>query len=347
MMEDPKNGPSAMERERVEQASQWLMRLRDPQFDPDQLDAWLEWGRLDARNLKAFDDVRELAQALDGLNPEQKSEILRECLDPPAQSQRRRPVRRWRPGVAWAAGIMIGLATLTYFTAVGWRGGSFRDDYATTAGQTRSIQLPDGSYVELAARSSVSIDYRPDVRSVVLAAGEAYFRVRHDARRPFLVHAGHLRLTDIGTAFDVRRDSDDVVVEVAEGAVHAAYLKLPDISAPAAPTSGSVTLVAGQKLVANKTDQILKPVESDDVAEWRSGRLHFQDAALSTVVADVNRYSARQIVLGDPAVGRMRFTGTVLIGRVDAWLTASGEVFPLRQQVDADGRIVLTSKKPR
>jgi transmembrane sensor len=344
-MQDQKNKMSAVERKRFQEASEWLVRLRDPLFDPDQLDAWLEWRRSDARNLEAFEGVRNLAQGLASLRPDQKSEILSQCLERPGRTRGRRPANRWRIGAALAAGVAIGVVALAYFGAGAWRNRSFHGSYATAAGQDRSIELPDGSYIELAARSSVRIAYVPGARRIDLTAGEAYFRVRHDAGRPFLVHAGNLRLKDIGTAFDVRTDDGQVVVAVAEGVVHASYLGSGDPASHATPANRSVTLVAGQRLVAGRMDQQLTHVDSDDVAAWRSGRLHFLDAPLSTVVADVNRYSARRIVLGDPAIGRMRFTGTVFINRVDAWLAATGKIFPVRQQVDADGRIVLYLKK--
>ena len=50
------------------------------------------------------------------------------------------------------------------------------------------------------------------------------------------------------------------------------------------------------------------------------------------MIASVNRYSVRPIVLEDPALAQLTFTGTVFVDAIDASLDAMQQVFPLRVQ---------------
>jgi ferric-dicitrate binding protein FerR (iron transport regulator) len=48
--------------------------------------------------------------------------------------------------------------------------------------------------------------------------GEAFFQVRHNADKPFIIHAGDAVIRDIGTSFNVKEERNgEVVVAVKEG----------------------------------------------------------------------------------------------------------------------------------
>lgn len=68
----------------------------------------------------------------------------------------------------------------------------------------RLIKLADGSKVTLNKNSRLSYTkaFNGNLREVTLY-GQGYFDIKHDASRPFLVHAGNLTITVLGTAFDV------------------------------------------------------------------------------------------------------------------------------------------------
>ncbi len=85
---------------------------------------------------------------------------------------------------------------------------------------TRNIVLPDGSTVVLHAGST--LDYPavfPAGRREVSLKGEAYFDVRHDDKKPFIIHTGKVSTTVLGTAFNIRSDSNKITVSVTGGKV--------------------------------------------------------------------------------------------------------------------------------
>ena len=93
------------------------------------------------------------------------------------------------------------------------------DTFVTGVAEHSDITLPDGSHIQMGARSKVTIDYTPQRRELRLVWGEAYFSVQKDPNRPFLVNVLNETITALGTAFDVRTTNKRVVVAVADGAV--------------------------------------------------------------------------------------------------------------------------------
>jgi transmembrane sensor len=245
--------------------------------------------------------------------------------------------------VVVAALILVGVDRYHDFTAA-----TFVAHYTTPHGQNRTFSLPDGTTVTLSADSVLRVHYRAEARSLDLLSGEAFFKVRHDADRPFVVQVGMARIEDLGTQFDVRRDSDQVVVAVASGVVSVAYSEL---AAPATSTRyrvDPVDVIAGREVVmamATPKQPIEHRAVDGTVGAWRMGRLQFRDTPLDTVVANINRYSATPIVLDGPGVSRLRFTGTIYVDRIDTWLRAVQKALPVSEQERNDKGIVLALKK--
>jgi transmembrane sensor len=91
--------------------------------------------------------------------------------------------------------------------------------YSTGIGEQRTIQLMDGSTVELNARSKVEVRLTERRRDVALIEGQALFHVAKDKLRPFVVRAGEAEVRAVGTEFDVYKKQAETVVTVVEGRV--------------------------------------------------------------------------------------------------------------------------------
>lgn len=78
------------------------------------------------------------------------------------------------------------------------------------AGQKSEFHLPDGTKVQLNAESTISYheNFENNSRKVTLT-GEAFFEVNKDSLRPFIVYAGHLATTALGTSFNIQAFDDD------------------------------------------------------------------------------------------------------------------------------------------
>ncbi|MBL8267812.1 FecR family protein [Steroidobacter sp.] len=319
-------------------AAQWVSELRTGEPSAESMAAWLEWAQADPENLAAFERVDAVAFGIASLPAQTKAQLLQQFA--PAQRVPRSNTNRW--AYSLAASLVLVVGAWGYWA---WQSPQpMTATYVTGKAENRSYQLPDGTELELGAGTRVDVNYTASQRNVVLRDGEAFFKVAPDSRRPLAVHAGDLHITDIGTSFDVRKSGAHVMVTVSEGIVDVKSTEATTLDTPV------VRLTAGQQIrteqaAADLSAAKVASVNLDTAASWRNGRLDFQDETLAVVIANVNRYAAHEIVIVDPEVAQMRFTGTVFQNRTDAWLAATQHLFALRVESAADGRRLLYAVK--
>ncbi len=213
--------------------------------------------------------------------------------------------------------------------------------YWTDVGGLKDARLADGSEITLGGRTKLVVTFSAAARSVDLIRGEAWFRVAHDPKWPFVVHAGDGTIRDVGTAFLVTRDSDRVVVTVTEGTVAVTASPLVSLSSALTRGAASVPLpppirVTGGEQVSYHDDGIVTSVVRTDAnaaTAWIHGRLIFDDEPLQYVIDNINRYFPRHIS-ATPSAGRLRFSGVILDGEIEEWLRGLPVIVP----VDIDER---------
>lgn len=194
---------------------------------------------------------------------------------------------------------------------------SFSEDYTTRLGEVRAIQLPDGSSLTLGAFSRAVVKLSADERRVTLDRGEAYFEVAKDADRPFFVDARSAAVRVVGTRFDVRVGSSHVRIAVDEGAV--------------AVNNHSTAINGGQRIDVLPNGVLTEPARIDEgeVAAWREGRLVYEGAPLSEVVADLSRYRAA-VTLKSRAAGELRVTAGLRVEQIDQFVDRLPHILPVR-----------------
>ena len=195
--------------------------------------------------------------------------------------------------------------------------------YSTPVGGHEKIVFADGTKVELNTDTVLRTRMTTDQRIVWLEKGEAYFQVRHDASHPFTVMVGNRRVTDLGTAFLVRRDESRMELAVVQGKVRF------DAGAARQPS----TLSPGDVLTASgNTVSQAKKSESALLNElgWRHGVLVFDNTTLAIAAEEFNRYNHQKIVITDPAAARLAMVGTFPIHDVASFTDAAQDIFKLR-----------------
>jgi len=99
--------------------------------------------------------------------------------------------------------------------------------FETGVAQRKKVLLADGSTIILNARSKVKLDtvsYDRKDRVVELLAGEAFFEVKKDSTKAFIVNTQQVQTKVLGTSFTVKnyRESDEISVSVFTGKVQVA-----------------------------------------------------------------------------------------------------------------------------
>ena len=174
--------------------------------------------------------------------------------------------------------------------------------YVTSVGGRESIILSDGSQIELNTDSVIRVGSSANQRTVWLDRGEAYFQVRHNAQRPFVVFSDRSRITDLGTKFIARRDGNYLRVSLVEGS---ARLDGPQ-NKLAVLQPGDVAVTSPVSLTVLK-----KPVRKlEEDLGWRNGVLTFNRTTLADAVAEFNRYNRTKLVIADQSASKRRIYGT-------------------------------------
>lgn len=201
--------------------------------------------------------------------------------------------------------------------------------FAAPAAADERVTLPDGSNIHLNRNAAIHVTYG-ETRHIVLERGEASFTVAHDATRPFEVAAGDVLVRDIGTVFNIARNRASTVVTVREGAVEIAL------------GGEAVSVGAGYQARLEPGASVAVSATSGDAFAWQHGRLVYNDAPLSAVIEDLNRYSAVPIVLADNARDQ-RFSGILMLDTPQDMLARLEGFLPIRR-VESGERIVVESR---
>lgn len=350
----------------LQAAAEWSIELSSAEVSPTRIAQWQQWLGASEAHRDAFDRIQSTLFAIDRNTDERipwptEAEMARDAYDSSV------PVSVWkehssrvaaggasRRGGGWvgvlrerrgiavglAACIVAALATLLALQFI--RPAQFEPAVTvveTRAGENRDVSLDDGSVVSVGARSVLWATLSRDAREVTLERGEAFFRVAKDPARPFTVTIGDMTVAAVGTAFNVRRAGERVIVAVADGVVKV------EAPAPRGASPSHAQLSVGQQLSVNTTDgsSNMQVLEADGIAAWRDGLLQYRGEPLPSVIADVIRYSGYDIVIADPAVAELHITGTVFANDVESWLQSLEAALPVRAVRAPDGTVRLES----
>ncbi|MDT3405357.1 FecR family protein [Mucilaginibacter terrae] len=183
-----------------------------------------------------------------------------------------------------------------------------RQQFSTVAGERKIIRLPDSTEVVLNASSKliVSADFNEKKRNVKLS-GEAYFRVAHDASKPFIVSTGKLQTRVLGTEFNVHAydNESNIKVAVVKGRVRVSEKK----QTGNAKQLGSI-LTHNLMLNYNLNNQhyTITTADAEKIASWQNGGLYFEDADIQEIVMALSRRYNCNIELADKPVGKCNYT---------------------------------------
>jgi transmembrane sensor len=246
-----------------------------------------------------------------------------------------RPARK-RPFIVAAAAILVVAALVGTGATVLLRQAQTQT-YATALGGHRAIVLADGSRIELNTNTVLRTQIGKNQRLVWLEKGEAFFQVKHDAARPFIVTAGDYRVRDLGTQFSVRNDRNHLEVALVEGSARFEAANENVRMQKTDLTPGDVVVATAEKVtVSRKTESKL----ANELA-WRRGLLVFNYSTLADAAAEFNRYNAKKIVVSDSAAARLTVMGKFPANNVDLFGQIAKSVLGVRVE-DRGSELVIT-----
>jgi transmembrane sensor len=208
----------------------------------------------------------------------------------------------------------------------------FEQTYQTVTAQIARVSLPDGSRIDVNARSRLRVTLYRSRRSIELVSGDARFEVAPGANKPFQVDTRAGVVEVIGTVFSVSDRGNRVVVEVEEGRVR--FFGRGE--------STALELESGQRLLARENAAVrIERRDASAYAEWRDGWLVFDNEPLADAVLAINPYRKSPIRLADDKAGLLRLTGRFRAGDSQSLLAALPKILPITASEDFDGKVEI------
>jgi len=169
------------------------------------------------------------------------------------------------------------------------------------------VHLPDGSTVLLNDNSSLKYDqtsFNGKTREVTLT-GEAFFDIKHNDQKPFIVHTGKVQTKVLGTAFNInaRNSSNNIEVTVSRGKVQVGDTeKIYGVITP------------NQQIKVNKTtlDYQQNTISAAIVTEWKNNYLILDDINMAEAVSLISQKYKVSILLDNEKIKNCRITASFL-----------------------------------
>lgn len=159
--------------------------------------------------------------------------------------------------------------------------------YETTAvpDAKTKITLPDSSVVWLNANACLRYprEFSQQTRQVEIK-GEAFFEVRKDEKRPFIVQTDGVGIKVLGTTFNVDAEPDKTQITLLTG-------KIGLYKSTNQSQTADRILQPGEQAVYSKSDNDLKisTIRPENTISWVTGIFEFKDDPLEDIMQELQR----------------------------------------------------------
>lgn len=190
---------------------------------------------------------------------------------------------------------------------------------STIKDQKKKVILPDGTLVWLNAESKLNYpaQFSENKRELWLS-GEGYFEVKHDAKRPFIVHTTSLAIRVLGTVFNVKAyPNEQTETSLLKGSVEVTLnhgsqqqVRLKPFQKLIAIVQKDRSLKKGEQLV--RVGAIAHDLNKSFIAEtaWTQQKFSFSSEDLAAITHKLEQVYGVKIIFQDPQLRDLRFTGT-------------------------------------
>ncbi len=280
-----------------------IVKMIQGEVTPEEQRMAEQWISRSRENRRLYENYRDLLLLTDqkkvNYDTDKAWNILEQRISA-SESQGRSPVRKLRQqrmrtiryaAISGAAALL--LVALALFPLLNRQ--PEHKSFATAGEISGNYKLPDGSVVVLNTNSAVNYPERFQRHSREISIfGEAFFEIKPDATRPFIIHASGLDIKVVGTSFTVAADPEQAFVKVTVNT--GKVLVYPSGFTDEKAASASHLLEAGEMATySTESGQITKGVNDDlNFLSWKTGILVFREARLAEVFKALeNKYNIR------------------------------------------------------
>lgn len=315
------------------------------QTNQDDVVFWEQWCLNHPEKKAVIEDAKRMVLLLSGMGSQEQlvadrlefQSLAAVHMTKETNTVKKTPLRHLRPFLFKAAAIVVIFAAAAALYVIKNKPEKYRFFETSYTGGKKFFYLPDSTKVTLNAGSAIKIaeDFNGSTREIELN-GEAFFVVRHDKDRPFIIHTELMDIKVLGTVFNVKAYSDEMAeTALLEGSVEvvmknkerAPIILKPNEKILLPATSGESRKPSSEpspdqpeftlaQLIPDKQDNTLHEVS------WTENRLVFNDQEFTDLSRTLARWYNMDIEFRDESVKEYRFTATFEDKSVEQVLTA-------------------------
>jgi ferric-dicitrate binding protein FerR (iron transport regulator) len=230
-------------------------------------------------------------------------------------------------------------------------------EIAAPLGAKSNITLPDGTKVWLNAGSKIVYNTSFDQKDrVVSLTGEAYFHLKTNPNKPFIVKTSDMMVRALGTRFNVKAYPDEktITATLEEGKIdvqmnnstedqpkiilkpneNIVFIKGP-IHKPA-PDRTIEKPKADKAMVAEDKVELQQNVKTVLFTSWKEERWIIEGEPLSSLVPKLERRFNLKIIFASNDLKKYKFTGTIQNETVEQIMKALCFTAPLEFTIEKD-----------
>jgi ferric-dicitrate binding protein FerR (iron transport regulator) len=289
-----------------------IQRVITREATPAEEERVREWVSERAENKRVFDEIWDIWYALQAdkvsqqFNANEAWESYRNWMHSSREKTKPHGLQRRLLTIGKYAAVAILAAAISFF----WlQTQSDTDDLApfvveVPRGETSVLTLYDGTEVHLNSGSRLMCSsYNSKHERRVQLEGEGFFKVAHDAKKPFFVEVKNVAIKVYGTKFNVYAYSEEDFLRT--------------------------TLIEGKVgvLLPNGEEYLLKPNETVKVADngslsvvkslperfvsWREGVYTFKHEPLKNIAMHMERMFDMKVVFHEEILKQQKYSGTI------------------------------------
>lgn len=218
----------------------------------------------------------------------------------------------------------------------------------TTAGQLKTITLPDHSKVTLNGNSSLSYQsgWSDDVPREVWIKGEGYFDVQHinkdtlhiQPAERFVVHCGDVNIEVLGTSFNVKNRGGKTNVALLTGKI-----KIDNVvsnnkaNAQVLLSPGDYVEYSGKELLVSK--KLAKPAQ---LVSWTSDEISFSNPTLKEIAETLENRFGYTISTADASLLTQKIEGEITVTNVADLLDVVTTTLNIKIEQSANKHITIS-----
>jgi len=204
--------------------------------------------------------------------------------------------------------------------------------------------LPDGSVVALNSNSKLVFpkNFKGDTREVIIY-GEAFFDVKPNPEKPFIINAGNAQVKVVGTSFNVSAYPESETVEVV---VQTGKVQVISKNTEALTSVNEVYLVPGEKgTLFNKNSTLEKSENTNpNYLAWKTRDFTFNEVPLNEVFQCLEKTYHVKIQVDKPELNDLILNAQFDKKPIDFILNVVGLTFNLELSVE-DEQYIFSSQK--